>query len=155
MTTTFNPNSITFDQGLQRIHEAVKKFGLKAGTIVTSRDPGAEKLRTALIVDNVPPGFKKWQLPVYLSKPSQLFITVAEPGVAAPPHSHDEGDGVRFILAGSIIYEGKELTAGDWMFVPARVSYSFKTGPFGASMCYCYCCCCAGNISLFLDPGEL
>ena len=67
----------------------------------------------ALAIDNVPEGFRKWQLPVYLSEPSQLFISVAEPGVKVPEHAHEEGDGIRFIAGGSITYEGKELTAGD------------------------------------------
>jgi hypothetical protein len=139
----FEPNKLSFEQGLQRIKEAVEKVGLKRGTVVTSRDLAAEKLRELLVVNNVPPGFQKWQLPVYLNKPSQLFITVAQPGVEAPSHSHDEGDGVRFIVSGSIIHDGRELTAGDWMFIPARAQYSFRVGRFGAVMCYCYCCCCA------------
>ena len=144
----FNPNQLTFEQGIERIKRGVEKYGLKAGHVVTSRDEVADRLRRSLRVDNVPEGFRKWQLPVYLKQPSQLFITVAEPGATAPPHSHDEGDGVRFIVSGSIRYEGKELTAGDWMFIPAKARYSFTVGALGAVMCYCYCCCCAGSVDL-------
>jgi quercetin dioxygenase-like cupin family protein len=82
-------------------------------------------------------------LPVYLANPSQLFLTIAAPETAAEEHSHDEGDGIRFITSGSIIYKGMELTAGDWMFIPKGEKYSFMTGRMGANMCYCYCCCCA------------
>jgi hypothetical protein len=78
-----------------------------------------------------------------LPEQSFLFITTAEPDVETPEHAHEEGDGIRFIAAGSIIYNGTELIAGDWMFVPRGVSYAFKAGPMGALMCYCYCCCCA------------
>ena len=68
-----------------------------------------------------------------------MFITTAPPHVKIPVHSHD-GPGVRFIATGSITYKGKELTAGDWMYVPAGKDYSFEVGEFGATMFYCYQC---------------
>jgi hypothetical protein len=139
----FNPNRLTFDQGIERIREAADRAGFRADRVVTSRDSAAVRARDALAVDNVPDGFTKWQLPVYLSNPSQLFVTVAAPGVKASRHSHEEGDGIRFIAGGSIIYEGQELVPGDWMFIPAGQPYEFEVGPNGALMCYCYCCCCA------------
>ncbi|MEN8651616.1 cupin domain-containing protein [Streptomyces sp. 21So2-11] len=142
--TKFDPNRKSFEQCTERIQQAVKDAGLRTdGRIVTSRDENVEEAVKALTVDNAPAGFHKWQLPVYLNKPSHLFITVAEPGAKSSTHSHDEGDGIRFIASGSITYKGQELTTGDWMFIPAGVSYSFETGRFGAVMCYCYCCCCA------------
>jgi len=150
----FNPNQVTFDQGLERIRHAVGRTGLRSGGVVTSRRAEAQEAQKLLTVSNVPGGFRKWQLPVYLESPSQLFITEAEPNLSVPEHSHDEGDGIRFIAGGSIIYDGTELIAGDWMFIPAGASYSFKTGPMGALMCYCYCCCCAGRLDLFDDPGD-
>ena len=70
-------------------------------------------------MSNVPGGFTKWQLPVLLTRPSQMFVTVAEPGLKVGEHSHDEGDGIRFIAGGSITFEDKELSGGDWMFIPA------------------------------------
>jgi hypothetical protein len=60
-----------------------------------------------------------------------------------PTHSHNEGDGVRFIASGSIKYNGQELTTGDWMYIRAGSEYEFEVGRYGAVMCYCYCCCCA------------
>ena len=109
--------------------------------VVTSRDDAASELRRALTVDNVPEGFRKYQLPVYLPQASQMFVTIAEPDATTPEHSHDEGDGIRSIAGGSIIYEGKELVGGDWMFIPKGAHYSFEVGPQGAVMCYCYCYC--------------
>ncbi len=141
--TTFNPNRLSFAECLERIRGAVGEADLSRGAIVTSKDEAAIKAMDALAIENVPEGFRKWQLPVYLSEPSQLFISVAEPGVRVPEHAHEEGDGIRFIAGGSITYEGKELTAGDWMFIPAGQPYSFEVGRVGAIMCYCYCCCCA------------
>ncbi|HYE78861.1 MAG TPA: cupin domain-containing protein [bacterium] len=142
--SAFNPNRLTFEQGLDRITAAVKKSGTKIGRgIVTSRDPGMSKLRGLLQIGNVPDGFMKWQLPVALRCESQLFFTVAQPGAKSPKHAHKEGTGIRFIASGSILYNGQELTAGDWMYIPAGTAYSFETGPAGASMFYCYCCSCA------------
>ena len=140
----FNPNRLTFDQGLERIRKALDYVNLDTREqIVTSKNPLSVKLRGMLEVDNIPDGFKKWQLPVYLDQPSQLFISVGTPGTKVGRHSHDEGDGIRFIAGGSIFYQGQELTAGDWMFIPKGHPYEFDVGPVGAIMCYCYCCCCA------------
>src|SRR5689334_18290579 len=142
-TKTFNPNRLTFDEGLERIRKALDNSGVRVdGRIVTSRDKDAGDLRDALAVENVPKGFTKYQLPVYLDAPSQLFVTIAEPNVRAGRHVHEDGDGIRFIAGGSITFEGQELSAGDWMFVPKGRDYEFEVGPNGALMCYCYCCCC-------------
>ena len=98
----FNPNALSFDQGVERIREAAKAAGLRTDAIVTSRDQPVTKAVRALAVSNVPPGFTKWQLPVYLDCASQLFMSFAGPNTKVPPHSHGEGDGIRFILSGSI-----------------------------------------------------
>lgn len=133
--------NLTFAECLERIEAANRKVGLTKGEIITSRD---EKVREAqsILETHVLPGFKKWQLPVHLEKPSQMFITVAPPNAKVPVHSHDEGDGIRFIMNGSIKYQDQELTGGDWMFIPAGKKYEIEIGSFGALMCYCYCCCC-------------
>jgi hypothetical protein len=142
----FNPKEhLTFKQGAEKVATALKELKVDIRSkIFTSRDEESVKLVNLLKVDEVPNGFKKWQLPIVL-KDSQLFISIAQPDIEVPKHSHDEGDGIRFIMSGSIFYDGQELTAGDWMFIPKGQSYSMKTGPYGAAMCYCYCCCCAGR----------
>jgi hypothetical protein len=143
-STGFDPNRVALAACHERVVEALKAIGREPNAgIMTSRDADAKDLRRALDVDNVPDGFRKYQLPAFLPEPSFLFITVAEPDAEAPSHSHDDGDGIRFIAGGSIIYNDMELIAGDWMFVPRGAQYSFRAGPQGALMCYCYCCCCA------------
>jgi hypothetical protein len=140
----FKPNALTFEQGIQRIESALEKTGLRLGKkILTSRDPRVREAAEVLKVKNIPGGFKKWQLPVYLNGPSQMFLSIGAPDVDVPAHSHDEGDGLRVIIGGSILYDGRELTEGDWMFIPMGEKYKFKVGPGGASMFYCYRCCCA------------
>jgi hypothetical protein len=135
----FDPNRLSLEEGIEKIGRAIKKLGVSIeGRIITSRDDAARQLRKSLKVDNVPKGFQKWQLPVALRCESQLYMTVGEPEAKVPTHSHDGGDGIRFIVGGSIIYEGQELTAGDWMFIPEKTPYSFEVGPNGAFMAYCY-----------------
>jgi|SRR6266699_673466 len=143
--TRFNPNVLSFEEGIARLNRILEKEGLHPHEhITTSRDEKVDHLREVLKVTNVPRGFQKWMLPVHLTGPSQLYISVAEPHAEAPLHSHDEGNGIRFIISGSITYNGQELTAGDWMFIPKGAQYSMKVGPFGAVMGYCYQCCCGG-----------
>lgn len=138
----FDPNRLPFQACIARIDRALKAAGLKTeGRIITSNDQGIRKLMgKALRVTNVPKGFVKWQLPLYFKDPTHLFVSVAEPGAKAPIHSHKDGDGIRFIAGGSILYRGRELTAGDWMYIPAKTKYSFEAGPVGAAMFYCYAC---------------
>lgn len=141
----FDPNQLTFEEGLQRIQRASEQVGIKLERrILTSKDEDVAKVTRALRVTNIPDGFQKWQLPIWLDSPSQLFISSAAPNSKVATHSHRDGDGIRFMISGSIIYNGQELTAGDWMFIPAGLEYSLEVGSFGATMCYCYCCCCAG-----------
>ena len=148
----FDPNQLTFEQGLERIQRASEKTGIKLERrILTSREPDVARLTKVLGVDNIPDGFHKWQLPVSLNAPSQLFISTAAPYAKVAPHSHREGDGIRFMVSGSITYKGQELTAGDWMFIPAGEEYSLEVGALGATMCYCYCCSCAGFALSFDD----
>ncbi len=145
-TKTFDPNQLTFAEGLERLKKVIADTsGFPSGRIVTSRDPAVLRSIGSLNVTNIPAGFKKHQLPVFFEggPGAQFFLSVANPDVEVPRHSHDEGDGFRFIATGAIIYEGVELTAGDWMFIPKRAPYSFKVGPAGATFCYCYQCCCA------------
>lgn len=158
MTNKFNPNEATFAQGENRVQQAREKSNLKIGEkIITSRDKYSIAAVNLLSVSNVPGGFKKWQLPFVMDR-SQLFISIGSPDVMVPEHSHDEGDGIRFIMTGSIYYNGHELSSGDWMYIPKGVRYSIKVGPFGASMCYCYCCCCAGALlgkEAVINPNPL
>jgi hypothetical protein len=140
----FLPNKLSFEQGLARVQEAFTKSGVKPPRgIFTSRDSAALATKDLLLTSNVPGGFKKWQLPFHLDGASQMFISIGSPDAEVPLHSHEEGDGVRFIMSGSILYGEQELTAGDWMYIPKGEKYKFKVGPVGVMQCYCYRCCCA------------
>lgn len=140
----FNPNQSSLAGCMQELREIQKNFGIDPKKILTSRDEGVRKLAYhELNVANVPQGFTKTRLPVFFEEATTLYISAGAPGIKVPDHSHDEGDGIRFMISGSIHYGDRELVQGDWMFVPAGVPYSFEVGPMGAVMCYCYSCCCA------------
>jgi quercetin dioxygenase-like cupin family protein len=131
----FEPEDLTYQEGLERIRAADQRSAAgRQERILTSRDPGMEAMRESLRVGRMPEGFAMWQLPVTL-KNVLLFMSVASPGARMPLHRHAHPV-FRVILSGSITYEGKELTAGDWMFIPAGREYSFETGPMGAVFFY-------------------
>ncbi|MFG2142756.1 cupin domain-containing protein [Streptomyces sp. NPDC048696] len=135
-----SPSYPRFDEALAHIRHAASKAELNLEGIITSKSPGVEEATKALTVE-APRGFRKWQLPVYLDGPAIEYLTVADPGASVGRHSH-QGDGIRYIMSGSIIFNGTELTTGDWMYIPANVEYAFETGRFGAVMSSKYQCCC-------------
>lgn len=139
----FDPNKNDIDFCMQRANKAKQQARVDTKNIITSRDDNVLQSLDELEVTNIPDGFKKWQLPVYFEKATSMYISAAGPDVKVPEHSHDEGDGIRVIISGSIKYKGKELTSGDWMFIPAGKKYSFEVGSKGVIMFYCYACCCA------------
>lgn len=136
----FKPTQTAFAACVARLEKANKKIGFDPNKgIVTSRDKAARSLQKALRTDNVPKGFEKWQLPVWLEG-AVMFISVAAANSKVPEHTHNEGAGLRFIASGSITYKDTELSAGDWMYIPKGAKYSFQVGALGATMFYCYRC---------------
>lgn len=139
----FDPNKMTLDEGLALIRNVQGDYGISTRKgILTSRDEQMRKIRKELRIKNVPEGFNKWMLPFNTDGPATFYMSFAAPNSYVPEHTHDEGDGIRFMLNGSIQLEDLELSAGDWMYIPKGAEYSFKAGPMGAGMFYCYQCCC-------------
>ncbi len=140
----FKPNSMTIAQGVQRVENACKRLGVDlAKEIITSKDSKIKSVVADLTVSNIPNGFTKFQLPVIFDGPTQTYMSFGAPNTKVPLHSHDEGAGIRVIMFGSIFFKGHELTAGDWMYIPAGKDYEFEVGPMGVGAFYCYACCCA------------
>ena len=92
----FNPKAhLTFKEGAEKVTHALREVNVNINSrIFTSRDETSVKLVNLLRVEEVPDGFKKWQLPVVLSD-SQLYMSIGHPDIEVPEHSHDEGDGIR------------------------------------------------------------
>lgn len=139
----FNPNQSTLAACLENIRSIQKAGGIETGRIMTSRSKSVRSVADRLAVKNIPDGFTKEMLPLYFDGPTTLYISSGAPHAVVPSHSHDEGPGIRIMISGSIHYKDMELTAGDWMYVPAGEKYEFTVGARGATMCYCYACCCA------------
>jgi len=139
----FNPNAKSLSACLELVASLSRRLGVDHGRIFTSKDVPQIWSDEQSKISNIPDGFNKVILPFSTPSAATFYISSAGPGVRVPRHSHDEGIGIRFIIAGSIIYGGKELAEGDWMYLPAGAKYDFVVGPRGVSMCYCYCCCCA------------
>ena len=84
-------------------------------------------------------GIEQWQLPIELGGPVFFYLTVVQPGAIVGTHRHKRSL-FRVVVSGSIILnDGRALTAGDWMYVPAGETYSFRGGlnP-GAIVYHCY-----------------
>jgi len=132
----FVPQELTFDEGSERIREALRRANVDIeNTIVTSRDSWAEHMREELQMINQPGGVSMWQLPVVLNQ-SLLFLQKLDPGAVVPEHEHVRAPVFRLVISGSIHYNGQELKAGDWMYVPRGQSYSFSAGSAGATVMY-------------------
>jgi len=141
----FEPVDSPFEFGIRRIEEACDKIGFDPDAgVVTSKDAIAQKLKAMLAGIKTPEGFHKWMLPLSLPG-AHFFMSIGEPMASVPPHSHDHGAGIRFIVAGSIIYNNTELTSGDWMYVPKGVKYSFVVGHNGVTLASGYYSCCNGG----------
>jgi mannose-6-phosphate isomerase-like protein (cupin superfamily) len=110
--------------GAKRIKAALKKHGVVAKGVMTSRDKNMHEVRHELRRSDMPPGIQQWQLPVLTQGGAFVFLTVSDPGAVVPKHSHKR-DLFRIVLSGSIIVDGKELKTGDWMFVPKGEPYSY------------------------------
>ncbi len=85
MENNFNPKKhISFSEGARKVNEALKEVEVDIRSrIFTSRDKEAIQLVNLLKVENIPNGFKKWQLPIVLEN-SQLFISIGQPDVDVP-----------------------------------------------------------------------
>jgi len=69
-----------------------------------------------------------WGLKFHVTKfpPNTVVHAHKHPEI---PFFHEEGPagGLRIVITGKIIFEGKEFLPGDWFFVPNGTPYSFKT----------------------------
>ena len=146
MSPTWRPDDSFADKegrqlkGVTRVKDALKKNAVRGGRrIVTSRDQGQAEVRNDLKRTRAPKGFQQWQLPVALGPDQNIFFfrSIGAPGAVVPEHAH-KVDLLRFVVSGSASYKDKELTAGDWMFVPAGVAYGLTVGPNGTDVFHGY-----------------
>ncbi|HYL08798.1 MAG TPA: cupin domain-containing protein [Candidatus Udaeobacter sp.] len=128
MSKKWEPDDSTVEgpAGVDRIREALKRHNISTeGRVVTSREPGMDLVRLDLMRENMAPGITSWQLPIWGEGPSFYFITSTAPGAVVPEHAHKR-DLFRVVISGSMYVSGVELKAGDWMYVPKGVPYSYS-----------------------------
>lgn len=143
--TEWKPDEALFERvdgvpkGVLNVREALEAAGLDTNKIITSRNPALRTVKDRLRSNLMPTGFEQYQLPIPLRGEDTLcFITTGQPNAAFPEHRHAKSDGLRVVISGSISYEGIELTAGDWMYVPRGASYSFVAGTSGCTLFHGY-----------------
>jgi hypothetical protein len=95
---------------------------------------------TALLMQRLPletpfgEAIQKYELPIDML-PLRVAKTIFLPGSHVkshthPPHSVEApGGGLRIIASGSIEFENRKYSAGDWFFVPNGRAYEFVTDP--------------------------
>ena len=128
---------VSYDQG--RIRAAVEqdehRFN-QATTVLTSRDRLAISLMNVLPAEGLAPGFQGELIPIVFGAGIELDV-LARVGVTTGPHYHDT-DGFHQILNGTVrvrVNKGARLSGqalvvdlgpGDWVWVPAGVTYTLE-----------------------------
>lgn len=117
-----------------------------SGTFVTSRDPGVTAATVSLgqleqhaeTGEGVAHSFFPFapRMPVTDVKDGRFFAWLARiaPDTVIPAHTHDleKLADFKLVISGSIVGNGRELTAGDWIWAPAGRPYNFTVGEQGA-----------------------
>ena len=113
----------------------MRSMGFDNSGVVTSFDQVASLAQEKLKIGApFAKGVTKWQLPIDVEG-IRIMTTVFPPNTTVLSHVHSVLDenvksgGLRIVVTGSIIYEGKKYSPGDWFFVPNGTAYSFTTDP--------------------------
>lgn len=62
------------------------------------------------------------------------WLSRIDPNTTIPGHSHplEKLGDMKVVISGSVMFQGRELTAGDWFWAPSGEQYTFSTGDRGA-----------------------
>ncbi|MEJ1409100.1 MAG: cupin domain-containing protein [Candidatus Sedimenticola sp. (ex Thyasira tokunagai)] len=71
-------------------------------------------------------GTKRRVLPIDFRDFCMLVVSEVEPNTTVPKHVHKEGI-ARYIISGSLVLNGEEYKAGDWILVPEDTPYEIFT----------------------------
>jgi quercetin dioxygenase-like cupin family protein len=117
-------------RGVRAIRAALRKNKVRLGTgVITSRDPGIARVTRDLKRRGMPEGVQQWLLPIIVGPQNGVlyFKSEVKPGAVVPKHSHPFSV-FRVVISGELKFGRKTLTAGDWMYVPPGVEYTFTAG---------------------------
>jgi mannose-6-phosphate isomerase-like protein (cupin superfamily) len=131
----------------ERIQAAQAAQGFdQATTVLTSRDTLATTLMSALPAEGLAPGFDGRLIPIVFGSGIELDV-LAGADATTERHYHDT-DGFHQILNGTVRVSVSEdarlpdqdlevdLGPGDWVLIPARVTYTLEAGPEGCETRY-------------------
>ncbi|KAF1996597.1 hypothetical protein P154DRAFT_579700 [Amniculicola lignicola CBS 123094] len=128
------------------VEDAGDNIGLPVyETFVTSRDPKVTSATVSLphlaqyaeTGEGITHSFFPFapRMPANPNKDGRFFAWLAHiaPGTDVPGHIHEleRLADYKLVINGSIISNGRELTAGDWIWAPAGTAYSFTVGGKG------------------------
>jgi mannose-6-phosphate isomerase-like protein (cupin superfamily) len=118
----------------------------QATTVLTSRDTLATTLMNALPAEDLAPGFHGRLIPIIFGSGTEMDV-LAKAGTTTGRHYH-ETNGFHQILDGTVRVSVSEdarlpnqdlevdLGPGDWVLIPARVTYTLQVGPEGCKSRY-------------------
>ena len=123
--------------GQERIRATHAAQGFdQAAMVLTSRDKLATTLMNALPAEDLARGFHGQMIPIVFKSGIELDV-LARVGTTTEPHYH-ETDGFHQILNGTVRVSVSEdarlpdqdlevdLGPGDWVWIPARVTYTLE-----------------------------
>jgi len=129
------------------VEDAGENIGLPVTeTFVTSRDPKVTSATASLphlmqyteTGEGITHTFFPFapRMPATPNKDGRFFAWLAHiaPGANVPGHIHEleRLADYKLVINGSITSNGRELTAGDWLWAPAGTAYNFTVGDRGA-----------------------
>lgn len=153
MSSEWRPDDSLMEQdekgrsrGAQRVIDALTNRNVRYGNeVLTSRDKRVVAVQRDLKRTGMLPGVEQWQIPMVFRPTGDVlsFLSRMKPGVRVPAHSHEFGV-ARIVVGGSLVArfvtEGSTkrvtLKVGDWMFVPAGLSYALQAGLHGCIVFY-------------------
>lgn len=94
--------------------------------VVSSKDPRLARFAGEL--GRLAEEARRWEPPFSGDEDLLTSVTVAGPEADIGPTMHLDGDAVRFVLSGSVLFRGKELGPGDWLLIPAGKGYRLRVG---------------------------
>lgn len=144
--TAWSPDTTIFTvtdngelHGIRRVRDALREAGVPESGITLSTDEAVRKAAQRLVSSHVPAGFSQHQIPAILAGSDTMhFLTRAEPHADFPEHVHQDDDGLRLVIAGSITFRGTVLGPGDWFHVPRGEAYAFTAGDEGCLLYHVY-----------------
>ena len=132
------PN-VSSDQSRIRAAHEEKRFD-QATMVLTSRDTLATTLMNALPAAGLARGFDGQLIPIDFGSTIDLDVQAGD-GTTTGPHDHDT-DGFHLILSGTVRFSvpGQnlevELGPGDWVWIPANVTYTLEIVAGPVRLCY-------------------